>query len=125
RSDDARWVRNHVLAALERADVAAQGDGDAAAIAVVGGGPTGVETAGAMTELLDIAVRHDRIRLDPRRTRVVLVDARERLLPGFSPAASSYAERTLRSRGVEVRLASLFHGIHAAEVPEDAKVAFP
>ncbi len=114
--DDARWVRNHVLAALERADVAAPGVGDAAAIAVVGGGPTGVETAGAMTELIDIAVRHDRIRLDPRRTRVVLVDARERLLPGFSPAASAYAERALRSRGVEVRLGRGVEAVSASGV---------
>ena len=102
--DDARWVRNQVLAALERSDAAAPDEPAAPVIVVVGGGPTGVETAGAMSELIDIAIRHDRLRLDPDQTRVVLLDANERVLPGFSPAASTYAERTLRTRGVEIRL---------------------
>ena len=108
--DDARWVRNQVLAALEHADAAAPDEVGAPVIVVVGGGPTGVETAGAMSELIDIAIRHDRLRLDPDRTRVVLIDAKERVLPGFSPAASAYAERILRVRGVEVRLG---HGVEA------------
>ena len=103
--DDARWVRNQVLAALERSDASADGT-LAPVIVVVGGGPTGVETAGAMAELIAIAIRHDRLRLDRRRTRIVLLDAKQRLLPGFAPAASAYAERALRSRGVEVRLGS-------------------
>lgn len=102
--DDARWVRNQVLAALERADAAASEETLAPVIVVVGGGPTGVETAGAMAELIDIAIRHDRLRLDPDRTRVVLLDGQQRLLPSFSPTASAYAERILRARGVEVRL---------------------
>ena len=101
--DDARWVRNQVLAALERSDASAD-DTLAPVIVVVGGGPTGVETAGAMAELIDIAIRHDRLRLDPQRTRIVLLDAKTRLLPGFPPGVSAYAERTLRARGVEVRL---------------------
>lgn len=73
-------------------------------IVVVGGGPTGVETAGPMSELIDVATRHDRLRLDPDRTSVILVDAKERVLPEFSPASSAYAERVLRARGVEIRL---------------------
>ncbi|MDA8310817.1 MAG: FAD-dependent oxidoreductase [Actinomycetota bacterium] len=86
--DDARWMRNQVLAALERSDAADPDETSAPVIVVVGGGPTGVETAGAMAELIDIAIRHDRFRLDPDRTRVVLLDAKERLLPGFSPVAA-------------------------------------
>jgi NADH dehydrogenase len=114
--DDARWVRNQVLAALERSDAAGPGELLAPVIVVVGGGPTGVETAGAMAELIDIAIRHDRLRLDPRRTRVVLLDAKERLLPGFSPVASAYAEQTLRARGVEVRLGTGVDAVSAAGV---------
>ena len=114
--DDARWVRNQVLAALERSDAAAPDETLAPVIVVVGGGPTGVETAGAMAELIDIAIRHDRLRLDPRRTRVVLLDAKERLLPGFSPAASAYAEQSLRARGVEVRLGLEVGAVSAAGV---------
>ncbi len=103
--DDARWVRNKVLAALEHADSHPSESGSGAAlVVVVGGGPTGVETAGALSELLDITIRHDRLHLDPDRSRVVLLDARERLLPSFSPKASIYVEEELRSRGVEVRL---------------------
>jgi NADH dehydrogenase len=114
--DDARWVRNQVLAALESADAAAPEETLAPVIVVVGGGPTGVETAGAMAELIDIAIRHDRLRLDPDRTRVVLLDAQERLLPGFSAAASAYAERILRARGVEVRLGLGVEAVSAAGV---------
>jgi NADH dehydrogenase len=93
--DGARRVRNEVLTALEQAERAPSG---AAAIVVVGGGPTGVETAGALSELIDIVVRHDRVRLDPRRSHVVLLDARHRLLAGFTPRAGLYAEQMLRSR---------------------------
>lgn len=93
-----------MLAALERSDISRASDEGAPVIVVVGAGPTGVETAGAMSELIDIAIRHDRLPLDPHRTKVVLLDARERLLPGFSPAASAYAQRMLRARGVEIQL---------------------
>jgi NADH dehydrogenase len=114
--DDARWVRNQVLAALERADAAAPEQSFAPVIVVVGGGPTGVETAGAMAELIDIAIRHDRLRLDLDRTRVLLLDAQERLLPGFSATASAYAERILRARGVEIRLGLGVEAVSAAGV---------
>lgn len=103
--DDARWVRNKVLAAFEHADSHPSGSGNGAVVVVVvGGGPTGVETAGALSELLNITIRHDRLNLDLDRSRVVLLDARERLLPSFSPKASTYVEEELRSRGVEIRL---------------------
>lgn len=102
--DDARWVRNKVLAALERADNDPNGAGGAAVFVVVGGGPTGVETAGALSELIDITMRHDRLRLDPLRTRVVLIEGRDRLLPSFSAHAGTYAEKALSSRGVDIRL---------------------
>ena len=73
---------------------------------VVGGGATGVETAGALVELLDVSVRKDRLRIDPQRTRVVLLDAGDRLLAAFHESGGRYAEAMLRSRGVDVRLHS-------------------
>jgi NADH:ubiquinone reductase (H+-translocating) len=102
---DARRLRNDVLTTLEAADARPQDyDGGAPTFVVVGGGATGVETAGALMELLDVSVRQDRLRIDPARTRVILLDAGDRLLAGFSDNLGRYALETLRSRGVEVRL---------------------
>jgi len=102
---DARRLRNHLLATLEAADAHPEAfDGGAPVFVVVGAGPTGVETAGALVELLDVCIRRDRLRIDPRRSRVVLVDAGGRVLPGFREEAGRYAAETLRARGVEIRL---------------------
>ena len=112
---DARRLRNRVLACLEAADARPEDfDGGAPQFVVVGGGPTGVEMAGALVELLDLSIRRDRLRIDPDRTAVVLVEAGPRLLSAFDPAASRYAEDTLRARGVHVRL-----GTQVAEVTGD------
>jgi len=102
---DARRLRNHVLACLEAADARPEDfDGGAPTFVVVGGGATGVEMAGALVELLDVSVRRDRLRIDPDRTRVVLLEAGDRLLAGFEEDSSRYAAQTLRDRGVDVRL---------------------
>jgi NADH dehydrogenase len=102
---DARHLRNQVLRCLEAADAHPDDfDGGAPTFVVVGGGPTGVEMAGALLELLELAVRRDKMRLDEKRTRVVLLEAGSRLLAAFTERASGYAEQTLRQRGVDVRL---------------------
>jgi NADH dehydrogenase len=101
---DARLLRNHLLGVLEEADAHPERFDGGPCFVVVGGGPTGVETAGALVELLAVAVRRDRLRIDPARTKVVLLDVAERLLTGFEAHAGSYARATLESRGVEVRL---------------------
>jgi len=102
---DARRLRNHILACLEAADAHPEEyDGGAPVFVVVGGGPTGVEMSGALVELLDVSIRRDRLRLDRERSKVVLVESGNRLLTGFSETSGRYAERTLRARGVEVRL---------------------
>jgi NADH dehydrogenase len=102
---DARRLRNIVLGTLEAADARPEEyDGGAPTFVVVGGGATGVETAGALAELLAVSIRQDRLRIDPERTRVVLLDAGDRLLAGFSTALGRYAAATLASRGVIVRL---------------------
>ena len=66
---------------------------------VVGGGATGVEISGALVELLDVSVRRDRLRIDPERSKVILLEAGDRLLPGFEEEASRYAEETLALPG--------------------------
>jgi NADH dehydrogenase len=102
---DARRLRNQVLRCLEAADARPEDfDGGAPTFVVVGGGATGVEMAGALMELLDVSVRRDRLRIDPERSKVFLLEAGDRLLAGFHEDASRYAEQTLRSRGVDVRL---------------------
>ena len=72
---DARHLRNAVLGRLEAADARPEDfDGGAPTFVVVGGGATGVEMSGALVELLAVAVRRDRLRIDPDRTRVVLLE---------------------------------------------------
>jgi NADH dehydrogenase len=102
---DARRLRNRLLSVLEETEVRAEGDGTSAQLTfvVVGGGPTGVETSGALTELIQIAIKRDGLRLDPERIRVVLVDMAPRLLTAFLTRASDYAKRRLESSGVELR----------------------
>jgi NADH dehydrogenase len=102
---DAHRLRNIFLSTLEAADARPEDyDGGAPTFVVVGGGATGVETAGALMELLVVSVRQDRLRIDPDRTRVILLDAGDRLLAGFKTALGRYAAETLTSRGVIVRL---------------------
>ena len=114
---DARRLRNAVLGALEAADAHPEDfDGGAPTFVVIGGGATGVETAGALMELLDVAVRQDRLRIDPRRSRVVLLDAGDRLLAGFTGALGRYAAETLRSRRVTVRLGAPVQEVTASGV---------
>ena len=105
---DAVALRNHVLERFEATD-ADPGliDDGALTFVVVGGGPTGVEVAGALTELIDTVLRRDFTELDVSRARVVLVEMRDDLLMPFSPPSRQHARDTLEARGVEVRT-----GIH-------------
>jgi NADH:ubiquinone reductase (H+-translocating) len=118
--EDARRLRNRVLSVLEKADAADGKEGRAQPVfVVVGGGPTGVETAGAIVELLATTVRRDRLRIDPERARIVLFDALDELLTGFPVRLGRYARRVLAARGVEVRL-----GERVAEVgPKGVRLA--
>jgi NADH dehydrogenase len=102
---DARRLRNLTLKVLEDAEARPElHDGGAVSLVVVGGGATGVETAGALIELLTVARRRDAMKLDWDRVRVILVDAAAGLLNGFHKKAGGYALETLKSRGVEIRL---------------------
>ena len=106
--DDANGIRERILLAFERAELLPSGPARAQALTfvIIGGGPTGVELAGAVAELAKRALacdfRHTRC-TDPR---VVLIEAGARLLPTFSPPISDYVRRSLEKRGVEVRLGS-------------------
>lgn len=103
--DDALSIRRHLLLAFERAENSADPAEHARwmTLVVVGGGPTGVELAGAFAELTRTVLRKDFRRIDPSQARVVLVEALPRVLAQFSPALSASAERQLKALGVEVR----------------------
>jgi NADH dehydrogenase len=102
---DARAIRARLLNAFERAEAEADPERQRRLMTcvIVGGGPTGVEMAGAVAELARWTLRHDFRRIDPRHARVVLVEAGERLLPSFPPGLSAYAGKALAGLGVEVR----------------------
>ena len=103
--DDATRLRNHVLQRFEAADHdPGELERGGLTFVVVGGGPTGVETAGALAELFAMVFRKDYPALDVTRARVVLVEMQDHLLHPFKAPSRRHALETLRSRGVEVRL---------------------
>jgi NADH:ubiquinone reductase (H+-translocating) len=102
---DALRLRAHLLGQFELADNdPAELDRGALTVVVVGGGPTGVEMAGALHELFKHVLVHDFPDLDVSRARVVLLEATDHLLAPFHPSSRKHALDTLKKRGVEVRL---------------------
>ena len=106
--DDATYLRRRILLAFERAETETDPDERRRLLnfVVVGGGPTGVEMAGAIAELAKRALASDFRSIDPRSARVILVEAAPRLLTPFDPSLSEAARKALEQLGVEVRLGS-------------------
>jgi NADH:ubiquinone reductase (H+-translocating) len=106
--EDATSIRRKVLLSLERAERETDPARRAALLtfAIVGGGPTGVELAGAIVELVYQNLRGEFRHFDTRQARVLLIEAGPRLLPAFAPDLSAYALKALARLGVEVRLNS-------------------
>jgi len=98
-------LRSHIIRQFERAsEDPSLIDQGVLTLVVVGGGPTGVEMAGALVELFQKVLRKDYPRLAVERARVVLVEASSRLLGSFHKTSQAYALRKLTQRGVEIRL---------------------
>jgi NADH:ubiquinone reductase (H+-translocating) len=97
-------IRARLLTAFERAEASRDpAEQDALmTIVVVGGGPTGVEMAGAIAELTRHALAGDFRRIDPRRARIILVEAGPHLLPAFPESLSDYARAAISRLGVTV-----------------------
>ena len=124
--DDAVRLRNHVLERFEASD-AQPGlveDGSLTFV-VVGGGPTGVEVAGALVELIDRVLARDFKRLDTGRARVVLVEMLDDLLTPFSPSSRRHARAALVDRGVEVRTGAQVDRVRATSVELDGGEIVP
>jgi NADH dehydrogenase len=100
--EDAIAVRDMALASVERASGHGAGEGDLTVV-VVGGGPTGVEMAGAFADLRQMELSTQYRELDSSLSRLVLVEQQDPLLGAFHPKLSAYARRVLERRGVEVR----------------------
>jgi NADH dehydrogenase len=105
RIEDATRIRRSILLAFERAELA----GDDAerqrllTFVIVGGGATGVEMAGAIAEIARQTLAKDFRRIDPRSSRIILLEAGPRVLPTLPEDLSTYAERALARMGVDVR----------------------
>jgi NADH dehydrogenase len=107
--EDATEMRRRILLAFESAEHEGSEETRRAALTfgIVGGGPTGVELAGAIAEIAGQTLPEDYRHIDTRTTRVILFEGGERLLATFPPALSARAQRDLERMGVEVRLNSL------------------
>jgi NADH dehydrogenase FAD-containing subunit len=104
--EDATDVRRCILLAFEQAEIAEDLNERAALLTfvVIGGGPTGIELAGAIAELARQALAADFRKIDPRDARVILIEAGPRVLPTFPEKLSNIARRALERLGVEIRL---------------------
>ncbi|MEY9199342.1 NADH dehydrogenase [Sinorhizobium fredii] len=109
---DATAIRARILSAFERAEVTDDPRlrQTLLTFVIVGGGPTGVELAGAIAELSRRTIVHDFRRIDSSSARVVLVEAGERILPAMPPCLSRKAQRQLEKLGVEVLLGNAVAG---------------
>jgi NADH dehydrogenase/putative oxidoreductase len=118
RIEDATEIRRRILLAFERAESAEDPLEREALLTflVVGGGPTGVELAGAIAELARFGMDKDFRAFDPARARIILVQSGPRLLPTFPESLSVHARRSLQELGVEVLLSSRVEQIDATGV---------
>lgn len=108
RVEDATEVRRRLLLAFELAEATTDASARSQLLTflIVGGGPTGVELAGAIAELARFGMEKEFRSFDPAQARVILVQAGPRILPTFPEALSAITKRSLEQLGVEVRINS-------------------
>jgi NADH:quinone reductase (non-electrogenic) len=113
--DDAVRMRNQILLGFEAAERAHSDDERRREMtfAIVGGGPTGVELAGAIAEIARHSISRDFDVIDPRQAKILLIDAGPRLLLAYPESLSKHAQTDLERLGVDVRLNALVTDVDA------------
>ncbi|HXA14432.1 MAG TPA: NAD(P)/FAD-dependent oxidoreductase [Opitutaceae bacterium] len=121
--DDALRIRRKILCAFERAETETDPvkQQELMNIVVVGGGPTGVELAGAFAELARTVLRRDFDHIDPARAHILLIEGGPRVLATFPPELSASAQRQLEHLGVEVRTGLKVEEIRDGEIVAGGK----
>jgi NADH dehydrogenase len=116
--EHAIFLRNHILGCVEEASLTEEAGRCAQLLTfvIVGGGPTGVESAGALAELIEGPLIKDFPRLDFSQVQITLIEVADRLLPTLPQPLGIYAARRLRQMGVEVRLQCAVERITDGEV---------
>ncbi len=116
--EDALEIRRRVLLAFERAERTDDREERTAQLTfvVVGGGPTGVEMAGAVAEIAFRVMRRDFRRIDPAEAQVLLLEAADRVLLSYPESLSRRAKRQLERLGVDVRLGEMVKVVDASGV---------
>jgi NADH:ubiquinone reductase (H+-translocating) len=111
--EDAIELRRRILLAFETAEYEGSAEARRAALTfgIVGGGPTGVELAGAIKEIAGQTIPEDYRHIDTRTTRVIVFEGGPRLLATFHPDLSARAQKDLERMGVEVRLNTVVTGV--------------
>ena len=121
RLEDATRIRRSILLAFERAELAGN-DAERQRLltfVIVGGGATGVEMAGAIAEIARQTLANDFRRIDPRSSRIILLEAGPRVIPTLPEDLSRYAEDALTRMGVDVRTSTRVISCDAGGVDVD------
>lgn len=116
--EDATEIRRRVLLAFEAAERESDSDERRKwlTFVVVGGGPTGVELAGALGEIAHHTLKHNFRHIDPSRAQVILVEGMDRVLPTYPPELSASAAKSLQKLGVSVRTSTIVTDIQTDSV---------
>ncbi len=116
--EDATDIRSRIFFAFEAAERESDPDARRAwlTFVIVGGGPTGVELAGALGEIANYTLRHDFRSIDPREARVLLLEGTDRVLPPYPPVLSAKATAALQRLGVTVHSGAMVVDIDADAV---------
>jgi NADH dehydrogenase len=116
--EDALEIRRRVLLAFELAERQAIANEPPVPLnfVIVGAGPTGAELAGTLAEIARQVLRKEFVSIDPKRTRIILLEGGPRILPAYAPDLSASAVRQLEKLGVEVRASALVTRIAPGEV---------